>query len=94
VREGHARLVRFLLDLGGVDPSYRSYPFQDSLLTIAEDRGHSAVSAVLREHLSRRFSLKDGLTTILDAAQKGDLAGVRQELERDPSLAQAATTSA
>jgi ankyrin repeat protein len=87
VREGHARLVRFLLDRGGVDPSYRSYPFQDTLLTIAEDREHGAVAAVLREHLSRRFALKDGLTAILDAAQKGDLAGVEKELRRDPSLA-------
>jgi ankyrin repeat protein len=87
VREGHARLVRFLLDHGGVDPSYRSYPFQDTLLTIAEDRGHSAVAAVLREQLASRFALKDGLTAILEAAQQGDLAGVERELGRDPSLA-------
>jgi len=87
VREGHANLVRFLLERGGVDPSYRSYPFSDSLLTIAEDREHAPVSAVLREHLARRFALKDGLATILDAAQKGDLAAVEQELRRDPSLA-------
>ena len=87
VREGHARLVRFLLDRGGGDPSYRSYPFQDTLLTIAEDRGHSAVAAVLREQIARRFALKDGLTAILEAAQNGDLAGVEQELRRDPSLA-------
>ena len=40
VREGHAALVRFLLDRGA-DPAYRSYPFQDSLLTMAEDREHS-----------------------------------------------------
>jgi ankyrin repeat protein len=87
VREGHAQLVRFLLERGGVDPSYRSYPFQDTLLTIAEDREHSAVSAVLREHLARRFVLRDGVAAILDAAQKGDLAAVEQELSRDPSLA-------
>ena len=87
VREGHARLVRFLVDRSGIDPSYRSYPFQDTLLTIAEDRGHSAVAAVLREQLSSRFALKDGLTAILEAAQQGDLAGVEQELGRDPSLA-------
>jgi len=87
VREGHARLVRFLVDRSGIDPSYRSYPFQDTLLTIAEDRGHSAVAAVLREQLSSHFALKDGLTAILEAAQQGDLAGVEQELGRDPSLA-------
>ena len=87
VREGHARLVRFLVERTGIDPSYRSYPFQDTLLTIAEDRGHSAVTAVLREHLGSRFALKDGLTAILEAAQNGDIAGVEQELARDPSLA-------
>ena len=87
VREGHARLVRFLVDRSGIDPSYRSYPFEDTLLTIAEDRGHSAVAAVLREQLSSHFALKDGLTAILEAAQQGDLAGVEQELGRDPSLA-------
>jgi len=87
VREGHARLVRFLVDRSGIDPSYRSYPFQDTLLTIAEDRGHSGVAAVLREQLSSRFALKDGLTAILEEAQNGDLAGVEQELGRDPSLA-------
>jgi uncharacterized protein len=90
VREGHARLVRFLVDRSGIDPSYRSYPFEDTLLTIAEDRGHSAVAAVLREQLSSRFALKDGLTAILEAAQQGDLAGVEQELGRDPSLHAAA----
>jgi len=87
VREGHARLVRLLLDRGGVDPSYRSYPFQDTLLTIAEDRGHSAVAAVLREHLATRFALRDGMAVIVEAARKGDLARVEQELRRDPSLA-------
>ena len=87
VREGHTRLVRFLVDRSGIDPSYRSYPFQDTLLMIAEDRGHSAVAAVLREHLGSRFDLKDDLTAILEAAQKGDLAGVERELDRDPSLA-------
>jgi len=87
VREGHTRLVRFLAERGGIDPSYRSYPFQDTLLTIAEDRGHSAVAAVLREQLARRFAVTDGMAAILEAARKGDLAGVEQEIGRDPSLA-------
>jgi len=87
VREGHTRLVRFLAERGGIDPSYRSYPFQDTLLTIAEDRGHSAVAAVLREQLARRFAVTDGMAAILEAARNGDLAGVEQEIGRDPSLA-------
>jgi len=86
VREGHASLVRFLLE-HGASTSYQSYPFQDSLLTIAEDHEHSDVAAVLRERLSRQFALTDGLTTILEAARQGDLARVEQEIGRDPSLA-------
>ncbi len=87
VREGHGRLVRFLADRDGIDLSYRSYPFQDTLLTIAEDRGHSAVAAVLRERIATRFTLNEGLTPLLEAAQRGDLAAVERELGRDPSLA-------
>jgi ankyrin repeat protein len=86
VREGHAALVRFLLD-HGASTSYQSYAFGDSLLTIAEDREHSDVAGVLRERLSRRFALTDGLTMILEAARQGDLARVEQEIVRDPSLA-------
>jgi ankyrin repeat protein len=87
VREGHSALVRLLVERGAIDPSYQSYPFGDSLLTFADDRGHSAVSAVLREHLAKRFALKEGLTAILEAARQGDLSRVEEELRRDPSLA-------
>lgn len=47
VREGHAELVRFLLDLGAHDPSYRFYPFQESLQTVAADRGHTEIVEML-----------------------------------------------
>jgi ankyrin repeat protein len=86
VREGHASLVRFLLD-HGASTSYQSYPFGDSLLTIAEDHEHAGVAGVLRERLARQFALTDGLATILDAARRGDLTRVEQEIGRDPSLA-------
>ena len=89
VREGHASLVRFLLE-HGARTEYQSYPFQDSLLTIAEDREHSSVAAVLREHLARQFALTDGLTTILEAARQGDVTRVEDEIRRDPSLARGA----
>ena len=42
---------------------------------------------MLREQIARRFALDEGLTAILEAAQKGDLAGIEQELGRDPLLA-------
>src|SRR5215468_8998642 len=34
VREGHTELVKYLLDQGAHDPSYKTYPFLDSLSNI------------------------------------------------------------
>jgi ankyrin repeat protein len=86
VREGHTAIVSFLL-ARGADPAYRSYPFQESLLTFAEDRGHTDIAAVLRDPLSRRFPLAAGTGRIIEAARDGDLAAVLDELARDPALA-------
>jgi uncharacterized protein len=47
VREGHVELVRFLLDLGAHDPGYRFYPFQESLQTVAGDRGFAGIVELL-----------------------------------------------
>jgi ankyrin repeat protein len=88
VREGHRALVEFLLDRGA-DPAYRSYPFQESLLTFAEDRGHADVAALLRGRLSRRFPLASGTEAIIADAAKGDAAAVETELRRNSALARA-----
>jgi ankyrin repeat protein len=88
VREGHGDIAEFLLD-SGADPAYRSYPFQESLLMFAEDRGHDAVAALLRGRLSRRFALAPGTEAIIAAADRGDVAGVEAQLSRDAALARA-----
>lgn len=88
VREGHREIVAFLLERGA-DPAYRSYPFHESLLTFAEDRGHEEIAALLRSRLSRRFALASGTQAILAAAAGGDLAAVESELVRDPALTRA-----
>jgi ankyrin repeat protein len=88
VREGHQGIVEFLMERGA-DPAYRSYPFQEALLTFAEDRGHVEVAALLRGWLSRRFSVTPGTQAIIAAAARGDLAAVEAELARDPALARA-----
>ena len=88
VREGHRGITELLLDRGA-DPAYRSYPFQESLLTFAEERGHEDVAHLLRDRLSRRFALAPGTDAVLAAAARGDLAGVVAELTRRPSLARA-----
>lgn len=88
VREGHPQLVRFLLD-HGTDVTYRTYPFQDSLFTIARDRGHEEVAEILEAELAQRFPLTEGLHHFLTAARAGDVEAVRAHLERDPELARA-----
>lgn len=89
VREGHADLVRFFIDRGADVTSYRSYPLLEPLLTYAEDRGHTDVVHVLRNHLARHFTLRDGTAAMLDAARQGDYANVQTQLARDPHLAHA-----
>lgn len=88
VREGHRDVVEFLLSRGA-DPAYRSYPFQESLLTFAEERGHNEVAELLRQPLSRRFAVASGTQVIIEAAKRGDLAAVEAELARNGSLASA-----
>ena len=88
VREGHRELTEFLLN-HGADSAYRSYPFQESLLTFAEDRGHEELTDLLRGHLARRFALASGTQAIIAAAARGDLAAVESELAREPGLARA-----
>jgi ankyrin repeat protein len=87
-REGHRSIVGFLLDCGA-DPAYRSYPFGESLLTFAEDRGHDETAELLRSRLSRRFALAPATEALMAAAARGDLAGVESELARRPALARA-----
>ena len=69
--------------LRGADLAYRSYPFQDSLLTIAEDHEQEEVAALLRGHITRRFKLRDGVRIIIDAAEASNLNAVHAELSRD-----------
>jgi len=52
VREGHIELVKYLLTLGAHDPSYKIYPFLDSLQTMALDRGYEAIATLLDQYHS------------------------------------------
>jgi len=53
VREGHLPLVRELVGHGALDPRYKTYPFGDSLLTMARDRGHDEIAMFLESTLAR-----------------------------------------
>lgn len=50
VREGHIDLVSYLLDNGAHDPTYRIYPFLDSLQTLANDRGFTEIEQALNNY--------------------------------------------
>lgn len=64
VREGHTELVRYLLSHGAHNPPYRIYPFQDTLETMAEDRGFDDILKQLREyaadHSIKKYSGDNG----------------------------------
>ena len=89
VREGHANVVRFLIERGA-DLAYTTYPFGDSLVTMADDREHHEVGRLLRSYVGRKFQISETIGPILDAAKAGDLSRVLEALARDPSLAHAA----
>jgi ankyrin repeat protein len=89
VREGHLGIVELLIDRGADVGGYRSYPFGDAFLTLAEDHEHHDVAELLRRRLSQQFTLRAGTREIIDAAQAGDLGRVRAELARDATLARA-----
>jgi ankyrin repeat protein len=64
VREGHKELVEFLLQNGAYDPSYKTYPFGDTLETIAEEREYFDILALLKEYTAdttrQRFNGDNG----------------------------------
>jgi len=86
VRDGHLSLVRYLLDQG-IDLNYKTYPFGDSLLTMARDREYDEIAELLLETLSRRFPVREGISALLEAALKGDMTSLKSRLASDPSSA-------
>ena len=53
VREGHLRIVSTLIEQRAFDPKYKTYPFGDSLLTMAEDRGYEKIAQLLQNTLAK-----------------------------------------
>ena len=90
VREGHLALVRALVDRGAYDPGYKSYPFGDTLLTIARDRRFDEIAAVLENALARGLAHKWVETGEIDYEQDAEQQrfdravhdGKRRDVER------------
>lgn len=86
VREGHLGAVRLLLD-AGADLFGQTYYGQETLLQVAEDRGHGAVAECLRAELASRAASTGARQAIHDAVAAGDAAAVEGLLAEDRTLA-------
>jgi uncharacterized protein len=58
VREGYIDLVKYFLDNGAHDPDYKFYPFQESLQTIANDRGYTEIEILLDNYVADKNKQK------------------------------------
>lgn len=99
VREGHLDLVKYLLDRGALDPSYRIYPFLDDLVTIARDRDYKDIVILLQQYLSNpercKFKSDNGRISYPRnelqqefeiAVDKGDLDKTGELLKKQPGF--------
>lgn len=100
VREGRASLVKFLLDEGAYDPSYRTYPFLDSLESFADDRGFDEIKVMLQEYSANPgrhkfkgdngnidFQRNPSQLRFENAVERNDLEAVNAMLETNPEYA-------
>ena len=76
VREGHVDLVKYLLDNGAHDPAYKTYPFQESLQTIAKDRGYDDIALLLDQYAAKPSLQKY-------KGDNGEILYNRTELQQD-----------
>lgn len=83
VREGHAAVVRTLLELGA-DPSYRRYA-HEPLATVARDRGHEVVARII-DDARAALGLGGEPHDVHTAATAGDADRLRALINGDRSL--------
>ena len=90
VREGHVELVRALVDRRAYDPGYKSYPFGDTLPSIARERGFEEIATMLESSVARGLAHKWVETGEIDYQQDADQLrfdravhdGKRKDVER------------
>ena len=88
VREGHLDAVRLLVAVVGADLTHRNALYgNDTLLQMAEDRGHDRVADYLRRELSSRLASAGSRHPIHDALAAGDAAAVERLLDEDRQVA-------
>jgi ankyrin repeat protein len=99
VRENHIELVKYLLGNGAYDPSYKIYPFQEDLLTIAKDREYHDVVGLLEDYAKDPSNIKfkgdngeifydrsETENEFQNAVDKGDLTTTEKILKQHPEF--------
>ena len=52
IRDGHLDIVRYLVQHGSLDPTYKTHPFLESLVTVADDRDYGEIAQFLKQSLN------------------------------------------
>ena len=95
VRENHIDVVRFLLGRGAAKPKYETYPYRESLVVVARDRGYEPIARLLEESMEPSEEFDGGEIQYppdpeRDAFQRlvndNALADVEAMLDRRPDL--------
>lgn len=90
VREGHADVVRLLLE-AGADPGQSRYTYNswDKLLAVTKDRGHKDAQALLEAAIKQRFNYAPEFEQLKEAIKSRDRAQVEAILKGHPELVRA-----
>jgi ankyrin repeat protein len=90
VREGHAEIVKLLLEQGA-DPGESIYTYNswDKLLLSAQERGHREVDLVLTRTMRKRFNYSPAFHVLKEAIIARDSRKIGAVLRRQPDLVQA-----
>ena len=88
VREGHAEIVKLLLDQGA-DPgqSIFTYNSWDKLLLSARERGHRQVESILQRAMKKRFNYTPDFNVLKESIIARDSRKIGAVLRRQPNLA-------
>ncbi len=89
VREGHAQIVKLLLD-HGADPGQSRFTYNswDKLLLSARERGHRQVESMLQRAMRKRSNYSPDFSVLKESIIARDSRKIDAALRRQPNLAQ------
>jgi hypothetical protein len=100
VREGHVELVRYLIERGAANPNHVTYPYRETLVTLARDRGYDVIARLLEDAYANGdrsrpeeeggeidFGRDDESNRFQKLVSDNKLAEVEAMLEKRPGLA-------